>query len=327
LALKFALAGAAVAVLVQTSVYADGRTADTQSKSQPSPCSADALCVGDSEAFPTLASALAVAREGDTIEIVAATYRETAKITAPNVTLRGIGGRPHFDCAGMRISDDKACLLLAADGITLDNLEISGAKIPDRLGANGACVRNEPNLNFTLKRILCHGSQDGVLSAAGAILIEDSEFFDNGWTGLTHNVYFGGNCSVTVRRSVFRDARVGQEFKSRCFATDISDSTFRSRKGSRDLDIPDGGETTVYRSTIEKTRSAVDREIIGFTPESCAHPGDMVLKDVRIVNSRPAAKIVNFNRCVGHPIILEDVTFEGIKPKLVGFIKSEHGAN
>ncbi len=289
-------------------------------------CSAGTVCVGLGQAYPTLRDALAMAREGDVIEIVAATYRETAKIGVRNVTLRGIDGRPHFDCAGMRLSEDKACLLLAAANITLDNLEISGAEVSDGLGANGACIRNEPNLSYTLERILCHGSQDGVLSDGGTIVIENSEFFDNGWTGLTHNIYLSGNCSVTVRGSIFRDARIGHEFKSRCFKTDIADSTFRSTQGSRDLDIPDGGEVTLYRSTLVKTPGADNHELIGFAPESCVHPGDMVVKEVRIVNSEPNADIRNYDKCAGHAITLESMIYEGIRPKLVGLIK-EAGRN
>src|SRR5882757_2932837 len=96
-------------------------------------CSVGTICVGSGQAYPNLASALPVTREGDVVEIVAATYHETAKIAAKKVTLRSVGGRAHFDCAGLRISDDKACLLLAADGITLDNLEISGAEISEAL--------------------------------------------------------------------------------------------------------------------------------------------------------------------------------------------------
>jgi hypothetical protein len=285
-------------------------------------CSAGTICVGSGQAYPTLTAALAMARAGDVIEIVAATYHETAKIAVRRVTLRGVAGRPHFDCAGMRLTADKACLLLAADGITLDNLEISGAELSDGLGANGACVRNEPNMSYTLNRILCHGSQDGVLSDGGTILIENSEFFDNGWTDRTHNIYLGGNCSVTVRGSIFRDARVGHEFKSRCFKTDIADSTFRSTKGSRNLDISDGGDVTLYRSTLIKTQGAENYEIIGFAPESCAHPGDMLVKQVRIINSQPAADIRNYDKCAGNAIILDGVTTEGIAPKQVGFIKS-----
>jgi parallel beta helix pectate lyase-like protein len=352
-------AGAAVAILVPRDAHADERIADAQGQSAPPHlpppstilplhhgadgrieifdpteqqgtgerrCSAEAICVGSGQAFATLSAALAVAREGDVIEIVAATYHETARITAKNVTLRGILGRPHFDCAGLRPAGDKACLLLAGDGITLENLEISGGVIAEELGANGACIRNEPNKSFTLKRILCHGSQDGVLSDGGNIVIENSEFYDNGWTGLTHNIYLGGNCSVTVRGSIFRDARIGHEFKSRCAEADISDSTFRSTKGSRNLDISDGGAVTLYRSTLVKTPGAENYEIIGFAPESCAHPGDMVLKEVRIVNSQPQATIRNYDKCTGHPIILEGVTVEGIAPKQMGFIKSLGGA-
>ena len=118
-----------------------------------------------------------------------------------------------------------------------------------------------------------------------------------------------------MRGSTFRDARVGHEFKSRCRKTDISDSTFRGTKGSRDLDIPDGGDTVVYRSTLLMTQGAETDEIIGFAAESCRVPGDMLLKDDRIINQRARTIIHNFDKCEGHPIILEGVTLEG--PPLV----------
>jgi hypothetical protein len=234
--------------------------------------------------------------------------------------VRGVAGTPHFDCAGLQLPEDKACLLLAAPGITLENLEISGAELPESSDANGACIRNETNLSFTLKRIYCHGSQEGVLSSGGSISIEDSQFYDNGWTGQTHNVYFGGDCVVTVRGSVFRDARVGHEFKSRCRKTEISDSTFDSTKGSRDLDLPDGGEVLVYRSTIIKAAAAASEEIIGFTAESCRDPGDMLVKAVRIVNSHANADIRNYDKCVGHPIVLDEVASQGIPIRDFGYV-------
>jgi hypothetical protein len=283
-------------------------------------CHASALCVGPGKQFPTLGAALASVRAGGTIEIVAATYRETARLTLANVTLRGIGGRPHLDCAGLAPAGNKGCLLVAADGITIDNLEISGAEIPPELGANAACIRNQRNAGFTVRNVICHGSQEGILSYGGTIVIENSQFFDNGWTGLTHNVYFDGNCTVTVQGSVFRDARVGHEFKSRCPVTRIFGSTFRSNRGSRNLDIPDGGDVLVDHSTLVKTANADDEEIVGFTPESCKHPGDMVLRDVRILNAREHADIRNFDKCAGHFIILEHVTVEGAPVPRTGTI-------
>jgi hypothetical protein len=284
-------------------------------------CAAGTVCVGPNQAYQTLSQALAVARDGDVIEVVAGTYHETAKLVRRNLTVRGVAGRPHFDCKGLTPSDGKGCLLLAADGITLDNLEISGAELSEAAGANGACIRNEPNMSFTVLRVSCHTSQEGILSVGGTIVIENSEFFDNGWTGSTHNVYFGGDCpSVTVRGSTFRDARVGHEFKSRCRKTMISDSTFRSTKGSRDIDIPDGGETMIYRSMIMKGPGAQSAEIVGFAAESCRYPASLVLKQVRISNSNFNAAIHNFNTCAGYAVVLQEVTFEGSPPRLVGYI-------
>jgi parallel beta helix pectate lyase-like protein len=287
-------------------------------------CSTHAICVGPGQAFGTLSDAAAVARDGDVIEVVAGTYHDTARLARQNVTVRGIGGRPHFDCRGLRISGDKACVLLAADGITLENLEISGAEVSTALGANGACIRNESNASFTLRQIVCHGSQEGVLTDGGTIVIEDSEFYDNGWTDRTHNVYFGGPCaSVTVRGSIFRDAHIGHEFKSRCQKTSISDSTFRSTHGSRDIDLPDGGEALIYRSTLTKGPGTQSEEIIGFAAESCRYPGSLVLKQVRIVNTGGETDIRNFNTCPGGAILLEGVTFEGNRPKLIGYVREQ----
>ena len=284
-------------------------------------CDSGTICVGKDQAYASVADAVAAAREGDTIEIVAGLYRETAAIRVANVTLRGIAGRPHIDCSGMRLAEDKACLVLDGQNIALENLEISGAEISSSLGANGACIRNGTDASFTVRGVICHGSQNGILSDGGTILIENSEFYDNGWTGSTHNVYFSGKCvSVTVRGSTFRDARIGHEFKSRCRKTEISDSTFRSTKGSRDLDLPDGGSAVIYRSTLVKTAGAESDEIIGFAAESCNAPGDALLKDVHIVNSRNVAVIHNFDKCNGHPILLEGVTYEGTRPVEAGYV-------
>jgi hypothetical protein len=284
-------------------------------------CAANTLCVGEGQAYATLSAALAVAREHDVIEITGGNYRESATVAVRNLTILGVNGQPHVDCAGIGLQADKACLLLAADGVTLENLDISGAQIAESSGANGACIRNEPNMSFTLRRIVCHASQAGVLSEGGTILVENSEFFDNGWSGSAHNVSFGGDCNLVVRGSIFRDARVGHEFKSRCIKTVISDSTFRSSAGSRNLDIANGGETSLLRSILEKTPGTDNSGLIGFASESCTHPGDMLVKDVRIINSDPAGEIRNYDRCAGHAIILEAVTFEGIPPKELGYIR------
>jgi hypothetical protein len=285
-------------------------------------CRTGTLCVGPGRAYATLARAVSAVRRGDTIEIEPGTYHESVNIERDNVTVRSVGGRVHIDCAGLRPVQDKACVLLGGDNVTLEGLEISGAEIADGLGANAACVRNQPNRSFTLRRISCHHSQNGVLTDGGAIVIENSEFYENSWTGSTHNAYLSGNCqSVVVRGSTFRDARVAHEFKSRCQRTEISASIFRSTRGSRAIDIPDGGEIIISGGLIAKGAQAASEEIISFAPESCRlSGGSMQIKGVRFENARTGAVIHNFDNCRGVPIVLQGVTFEGIRPALRGYV-------
>ena len=288
-------------------------TPDTEQGKGRSLCSAGALCVGPTQPLRTLAAALAVARDGAVIDIIGGTYHGSARITQTNVTVRGIAGRPHIDCTGLTLSEDKACIFLGGNGIVIENIEISGALAP---ASEAACVGNEPNRSYTLRGVICHDSQKGVISNGGEILIENSEFYGN----RADNAYLSGDCSVTVRGSMFRDAQTGDEFKSRCAKTTILDSTFRSTRGSHDINIPDGGTTTIYRSTLFKLPGGAGETILAFTSDSCAHPGVLLLKQVHITSTDPSALIENFDKCPNTPLIFQGVTFDNLRPKLAGYI-------
>ena len=282
-------------------------------------CAPGARCVGKGEAYPTLAAALAVARAGDTIDVIGGTYREAATIGIARLTLRGTAGRPHFDCAGVPLAGDKACLAIAADGVTLDNLEISGAA--QAVGGEGACIHSDGDLRLTLSDIFCHGSQSGLVVAGGTIVISHSEFYENGGGGDGRNADFGRDCtSVTVSGSAFRDSTGGAEFTSRCLRAEISDSTFRSTRSLRALDFPVGGDAMVYRSTIEKGEGTRGKEIVAFASAACEHRGSLQLKQVEIANSRYDAIIVNSDKCVGDPITFEQVMVDGLPVATQGFI-------
>jgi hypothetical protein len=293
------------------------------------PCSPQSLCVGPGRAYETVASAAMAARPGDVIEIVAGTYRESVALTTPKLTVRGVGGRPHFDCAGLDIAGGKGCFLLAGPDITLENLEISGAEISRKMGGNGACVRNEPDKSFTLRKILCHGSQDGILTTGGSVVIEGSEFYDNGWNGpghdiWGHNIYLAGNCpKVTVRDSNFHDAREGHEFKSRCSITVIENSTFHAVRGSRAIDVPDGGSVTITGGTIIQEPTVQNNEMIGYAAESCRYPGSVTVRQMHIVGKNPHGVIANYGKCPGGAIRLIGVTYEGFHPTFQGAVVSE----
>jgi len=295
-------------------------------RARASPCSPKAICVDGRSQLRTLSDALRLAQDGALIEIVGGVYRESVTIEQSGVTIRGVAGRPHFNCHGLKIAEDQACLLLGGRDIVLDNLEISGAAIAPELGANGACVRNRPGRSFTVRGLICHDSQNGMLTAGGSVLIENSEFYDNGLAGHAHNIYLAGDCEeVVVRNSSFRDARGGHEFKSRCRRTIISDSSFRSTRGSRNIDIPDGGETFIYNSLLSKSPWSDNADFIGFAAESCRYPAAMHLRRVRFINHHSRGAITNYDKCRGQPILIEEATFEGTRPLLNGGVLLRDG--
>jgi len=86
------------------------------------------------------------------------------------------------------------------------------------------------------------------------------------------------------------------------------------------LDLPDGGETLVYRSRFEKVLDAGSGDIIRFAEDDCRNPGTVVFKEVRIVNSRLDTALRNYDRCRGDAIVLERVTFDGVPPREIGYI-------
>jgi hypothetical protein len=81
--------------------------------------------------------------------------------------------------------------VIAGSDTTIENVELSGAKVPDQ---NGAAIRQE-GANLTLRDCYIHDNEDGILTGAGAtseILIERCEFASNGFgDGFSHNMYIG----------------------------------------------------------------------------------------------------------------------------------------
>ncbi|HEX3970314.1 MAG TPA: hypothetical protein VHX19_03270, partial [Stellaceae bacterium] len=100
--------------------------------------------VGPSRDIKTVKDAAAQAKDGDTIEIDAGTYTGDVAIwRANNLTIRGVGGRPHFAADG-EAAEGKAIFVTKGRNIRIENIEFSDAKVGDN---NGAGIRAEgPNL-------------------------------------------------------------------------------------------------------------------------------------------------------------------------------------
>jgi hypothetical protein len=170
------------------------------------------LTVGQGKQFATISSAIAASRDGDVVAIDAGTYINDFAIINTKITLQGVGGMAKL-VATVAPPNGKGILVTNTD-ITLDHLELSGAKVADK---NGAGVRYQAG-NLTITNSYFHGNENGLLAnadAAGSITIRNSEFSHNGaGDGYSHNLYVGAIGSLTIDNSYFHDAVLGHEIKA-----------------------------------------------------------------------------------------------------------------
>jgi len=118
------------------------------------------LSVGPGQPFALPSEAAAAAQDGDTIEISAGTYRDVAIWRASRLTIRGVGGRPRIDAGGGGAAG-KATWVIAGRRVVVENVELTGSRVPDK---NGAGIRAEGG-DLTLREVLIHGNEIGILSA------------------------------------------------------------------------------------------------------------------------------------------------------------------
>ncbi|HNM25713.1 MAG TPA: hypothetical protein PKL15_09795, partial [Saprospiraceae bacterium] len=140
-----------------------------------------------------------IVQNGDTIDIDAEDFVGVAALarwSAHNLLIRGVGGRPHLIANGQALQG-KAIWIVSGDNNTIENIEFSGASVPDH---NGAGIRQE-GIGVALRHCYFHDNETGILTnnpGTGDILIEYCEFNANSYgDGYSHNLYIGHVNSLT----------------------------------------------------------------------------------------------------------------------------------
>jgi len=240
--------------------------------------SAATLQVGPGRPFITLASAIGSARDGDVIEIDSGVYRDqVVTVTQNELTIHGAEGRSHFRWTKGNIPNGKGILLVRGTGVTIENLEISGARVDD---GNGSGIRVEPNANVTLRNCYVHDNENGLLTSndgVSSIVIENSEFDHNGaGDGYTHNMYIGAIANFTLRFSYSHRAIAGHNVKSRAKKNFIAYNRIMDEaegNSSYLIDIPDGGETYIIGNLLQKGVRAENTTLVSYGAESLGKAG------------------------------------------------------
>ncbi|MFV0374007.1 hypothetical protein [Microbacterium sp.] len=250
-----------------------------------------------------MTAAIADATPGAVIEMRSGTYRETLTIGTAQVTIRSADAdRAVLDCSGMVPAQSKGCLVALRTGLTIDGLVITGARGGE---GNEACLRNEPDVDVTLRHVECYGSYNGILAAGGDWVIEDSHFHDNGaGDGQTHNIYLSGTCGSVVARGLVSERAIGgHAFKSRCAVSTIENSTLVDNTVADAAEFPDGGAVRIVDTRITQP-DGDNGNIVRHGAESCTHGGQLTLERVTVVNERSRGYI----RSSCAPVVVSDST-------------------
>lgn len=248
------------------------------------------LRVGPTQAIRSLSVAAATAKDGDTIEVDAGDYLgDVAVWKQNNLTIRGIGGRPRLVAAGAS-AEGKGIWVVRGGKITVENVEFTGAKVPDK---NGAGIRFEKG-QLVIRNCRFIDNENGILTGGGDLEldIENSEFGNNGaGDGYSHNIYVGALKRLRVVGSYFHHAKVGHLLKSRAAENHILYNRLTDEIGGRasyELDLPNGGIAYVIGNIIEQSATTENSNIISFGVEGYKWPrNELYLINNTIHNNRP----------------------------------------
>jgi hypothetical protein len=250
--------------------------------------SAETLRVGAEQGYKMPSQALARAHDGDTIAIDPGTYFDCSLVSQNNITIEGTGpGVVMTD----KVCRGKAILITNGNNITIRNLTLQRARVPDQ---NGAGIRGQGgNLTVIDSRFL--DNEDGILVAphpGAAVRVIGSEFAANGKCsghGCAHGIYVGSIGSLDIENSRFFDTHAGHNIKSDAANTtvlncDIEDGA--NGTSSYQVDVPMGGTVRIEGNKMEKGPHAQNWAFaIVIGEEGVSHPSDgIIIRNNTLIN-------------------------------------------
>lgn len=233
------------------------------------------LEVGEGREFKAPSEAAAAAKDGDTIVIGPGSYFDCAVWRANKLTIEGEGD------ADKVVITDKACqgkalFVTVGDAITVRNLTLTRARVPD---GNGAGIRGEGK-DLTIEKVRFVNNQNGILTGipAGKVVIRDSLFERNGvcLNACAHGLYIGAADLLSVENTRFVGTKEGHHIKSRARRTEVIGCRIEDGPdgtASYEIEIPNGGALVVRGNTIVKGPKAENHSaMIAIGAEGVTQP-------------------------------------------------------
>ncbi len=241
------------------------------------PAGAATLLVGPDQPLKTPSAAAKVAQDGDLVRIepMPDGYFDCAVWEANHLTIEGVGD-------GVVITDKtckgKALFVTVGNDITVRNLTLARARVPDH---NGAGIRAE-GVGLRVERTRFVNDEMGILAGEvpkSTITVIDSEFVDDGKCVLRcgHAISVDAATLLHVERTQFRGTKGGDFILSNALRTElIGDRIEDGADGvSRYLvQLPSGGSLVLKDSVLRKGRAAWEPIAVSIVATGDAHPVD-----------------------------------------------------
>jgi len=234
------------------------------------------LVVGPGASITRIADAARVAHDGDTVEILSATYTgDIAVWTQKKITIRGLGNTPTLIADGQS-AEGKAIWVFRDGDFVVENIAFSGARVADR---NGAGIRFERG---RMRVVHCRftNNENGILTGNNPdseLIVEDSEFStaptDRG--PFKHLLYVGRIARFSLQGTRIHHGYDGHLVKSRARENFIRYNLLYDGTGGSaayELEFPNGGVAYVIGNVIGQSAETSNPVVIAYGAEGSAWP-------------------------------------------------------
>lgn len=250
------------------------------------------ITVGARQQYATIAAAVAAARSGDLVSVLAGTYSNDFAVIRTDITLAASGGQVVLTATGA-LAPGGALLTSAANAI-VDGFVFLGAHASD--GTAAGLLQTAGTL--TVRNSLFNGNQTGLLSTAGStatVSVQRTEFAGNGnSSAFSANIAVAGLQSLSISDSYVHDAAGGDEVRSLAHATTVLNSRINDNAAiaATVLNLPNGGTVSVQDSVLQKGARSTTASVVRFGGGAVYGSSTLSLVRNTLVTDKPGTFLV-----------------------------------
>jgi len=251
--------------------------------------------VGPTRTYKTPSAVSAMVKDSDVVVIDSAVYEgDVCAWRAHHLQIYANG--PVVLKAAGKAFEQKAIWVVKGNDCWIQGIDFQDCTVPDN---NGAGIRVE-GTNIQVMDCAFRRNQDGILAGANVkstIEVVRCVFEQSGaGDGLSHAIYIGRVARFLYYGNYTHGTLVGHEVKSRALFNYIAYNRITTEEGtgSRNIDLPNGGESYVIGNIIQHGAKTENGNVIGYGLEGMSDTvkNTLVIASNTIVNERSAATFV-----------------------------------